>query len=1280
MAQKSQVHTLKLQRLSLWIKRFNSPSQGSFGSPKKTFLAVNRIKVQHSFVEKNRLLSLNHFLKTFLPSFLLIATIGNLTACSYKSPAVEEPVPVENEIPKSFFVNTNTDAQRKMNIDSKNTKKFLCGWASEMEVGPSAHWFYTNNVIMTEHCNLTFEVTESALIGKLINPSFPNDPSRWQIALQIPISSHHYVEREKDSAGRDTQRVIRNSSRSHWSARPNMLLNFENINLEGVFRSGESQYGMYHGNIKVSKIEWDQKNGFLGFTIEKAIGNGDYARVRFNIKEFKTNSQFVETPFNDKNYKYMNVLHVLGQKLNGVNPILKAGHWDLSKKIEIRLWNFPEKYKDLMKEIVGEWNEIFHKNGSTPLSDGPFVVSDTPAEHAFDLRYPTIAWISDERISEYSPLGVGMTIADVSNGEIKWGMITLYGGYLETYMKSYLDTSSGSSLTAKTIRLAKSLVEYIKKPKMLRDYDFGQALQNATVSDSLIKTFNPAADLSRAQGSSANSGKTQGSGIDQSLASYFQSKNTLEKLLSYNKVLAQKIQSQAQSRIQNEDLTQLLRSEFLKAKNSDQPSNDSLNSENFENQISSAKAPKTSVEFKSQLMKKYSGPGFCHDRLVKDVMPAMTAALGKTNESAGSLANDEKRLRHLVKELISHEYGHFLGLGHQFKESILPAKGKVPDSIYNSLASLANEQNHYTNYTSVMGYRNPKTELHDKSTLKPGPHDELVLRFLYNQEYSTFKTGDAQFTFAKVPVNGIIPEFNKDKPEFKTSYFPQCNDLDASYGFDPFCNRFDMGHNATSIVQFYFDDLRATLPQSVVAFTDTRGDAQEAEGRLWTRSLNTLSRVRIFYDYMRVYYKDQFDEIRADEDALMNFSQSCQQNNIEAISHPKLKKIFSEKPELIDLCRANALALKKMKELVTIKGPDYTKMDITKHISPGGLSGGEAERDYSQILGTWKELSVFPLKYASLMALSEPSAWVMFDGQILPNFLYSTPQTLFSYMYIYPREYTDVMASNLKMNLQFAGPESPKTALGRSITSMLWMNWTANYENKDAGLFPESYKEKIRSQQAFDVGVVALILKGNSKNSGSPDRIVSWTGELFDFASNKSVPLSSAFLLPKGKVIATASDMILFPITTYMPYLQKEGYVYAYKLQLNQTNQQDGLSDLSAKKDLADHGERLIMNCLNGQDNGLKAFFNSTNPHFEGFRTSEGLAQSDELKKQFLDSVDQAFDIYYSNKSPQNGSKILAVDPDRMTCSESLRGIGLLISAGAIMNGYLLPETFDYIQ
>ncbi len=1214
-----------------------------------------------------------HLQQPFSVFALTLVIAATINACSYKSPSVEEIAPVDNaDIPKSFFVTTEVDAKTKQTINVP--KKFMCGWASEMEVGRASEYAYTNNAISTEHCNLVFEITEHKLIGKLINPSFANDPSRWEIVLTIPISSHHYVERDKDGAGRETNKEIRNSGRSHWSARPYMNLELAGINLEGKFQSQESWWGMRNlGNINVDKVEWDMKNGFLGFTLQKGTAGGSYAAVRFNIKEFQTNPNFKKTPFNDQNYRKMNVLHVIGEKVKGIYPILHAAHWDVTKKIEIRLWEVPEKYKDLVKEIVGEWNDVLRKADATTLSEGPFVVSETPAKHAFDLRYPTIAWVADEKISTYSPLGIGMALADVSNGEIKWGMITLYGGYIEKYMKSYLDTSS--SLGSKAGKFAKSLLAFTKIPAF-KDAppEFDKLSLSLPAQDSTIAKFMRFFDSKENQDLAA-SNKEAAKAIMNSQA------QAAKELLGMTKnqalTVARNAIATTKQVTSDKGLEKVLKSEFLgkfsKAETFSASENPFVTMANQQKTFDAA-------GLQNEIREKYQGNVFDMDRTFADMIPVWSKELGKTADSAGGgIENDEKTLRHLVKELITHEYGHFLGLGHQFKENILPAKGSVPEDIYSALAEKATAQNNYTNYTSVMGYRNPRVELKEAGPIKPGPHDELVIRFLYRQQYSTFKAGDKEFTFVDVPQDGIIPETNPAKPEYKTTYFEQCNDIQASLAMDPYCNRFDSGATATDIVRTYFSDLNANLIPSLYAFTDARGgNSEEAEGHLWMKSLTTLSRVRVFYDYMRLYFKPQFDLIRNDERALMQFSAACQMRT-EDIQHPTLKKIFSESPQLKDLCAANALALAEIKALVSLKVSDFTKMNVKSQFIPGGMDGGDASRDWSRFLGSWVELSGLPLKYSSLMALTTATPWIVFGENMWPHFMYSGPEAGFSYMYLYPNEYTKIMAANARYNLKFASlGQSDRTTMGRSVLAMGWMNYIGQSESNDKALFPSEYGDRIRKQQEFNLGMVAIILKGVKRENGSPNKAVRWDGEIYDMAVDKPIPISSAYILPGGSVIASAAGMFLYPITKFVPFSDFGGYVLAYKLNYDQEDTDEmSLSDIGVKKDLKDIHDDLMQACVigtDGKNNGLSSYFSTDNLDFQGFTMGTTLERSLDKKKEFMTSIDKAFADYYSAK------RYGANAPKPETCQESLRGIGLLISSAAVLNGYWLPEVMGYVQ
>ncbi|MBC7742644.1 MAG: hypothetical protein H7061_10630 [Bdellovibrionaceae bacterium] len=1189
-----------------------------------------------------------------IESFKILNTIVGLSlifavGCTYKSPATEYPIPSNQGVDKSFFVTSKIDPKTGKEISVPKT--FLCGWASEMETGWSAEYGYTNNALVPDHCNLVFEITESVIYGKLINPSFPDDPSRWENVIAINIKSHYYLENDKDDNGKDKKKVIKNSDRSHWSARPFMDLDFENINFKYKWKS-MFDYGSNIAN-KIKDVEWDNDKGFLAFTLEHATYGSHHARIRFNFKEFKHNPEFKSTPFNDQNYKRMNVLHIIGEKINGVHPILHAAHWDLNTQHEIRMWQVPEEYKAVVKEVVADWNETFRKIGAVEAGRDLFWVNDKEAEHAFDLRYSSIAWVADDKISTYSPLGIGMAIADVKNGEIKWGMITLYGGYIEKYIKSYAPNATGGSALSKMASqvLGKALIpQNLELPLKLKQLSLTSPMTMTQHQSELASQTLMAAFMAQQKQKGLKKPTTESEIED--------SKKSAAALPAHIQSMFSEMINQSQSQISKSQMQQantnyadiIRKSLFPSVKKEDLEEQKKLSNTKEKDILSSA------------------SPQFCNGRTFADVGPGWAEG---SRQLKGSLEVDKKVLRHVVKELITHEYGHFLGLGHQFKENILPTKGTVPDTVYKNLAAEANAEAGFTNYTSVMGYRNPRSEIADyKKNILPGPQDELVLRFLYKLEYSTFKTGDADFTFADVPKNGIIPDAIPGKQDYKTTYFPQCNDLEASYSLDPFCNRFDRGYDAVTIVQNYFSDLKDTMTQSMFAFTDAKGGCAECvEGALWRSSLRTMGRVRLFYDYMRLYYKNEFDQIRNDEEALFEFSTACKSKDIKSNS---LKRIFADKPDLKVLCQANGIALDEFKKLVSKKVVDFTKKDFSERFSPGGMDGGDAERDYSRITGSWTEMTGQPMKISALYALTTGVPWVADYGFSVP--LFDDPNLKFSYSFLYPKEYTQVIASNVRNNMRFASlGENEKTSMGSSLISMSWFNYEGQNGNNDANLFPPQFVEKIRNQGKFEFSAVAIIMKGRKKEDNT-NYVDAFDGEVYDFNTSKSTPLTNAYLLPGGLVVVNTPNMFLYPITRFAPFSDTEGYVFAYKLDYFR-DPMDPLADVSVKNDLNDLNNQLVDACVmgaNGVSNGLSHFFSSSVPEFKGFKMTTGLARGE--RKEFLDSIEDAYKTYYAYPKFKNAP------PTPKTCLESLRGLGLIISSAAVLNGFWLPEVMDYIQ
>ncbi|OQW46566.1 MAG: hypothetical protein A4S09_05125 [Proteobacteria bacterium SG_bin7] len=1183
---------------------------------------------------------------------LLVGSLLTLSHCTFRIPATDVPKPDQQNIEKSFFVNS-----------SGKPKTFMCGWASINEVGVVSEYNQIHNAAITNHCNIQFFITETNLLGKMINPSFPNDPGRWQTAVKIPIKSHYYFEREKDQNGRDTTRFVENSSRSHWSARPYIKLDLAGISILksdfGLLGFDPEQGGAVAQQINaVDDIEWDTKNGFLGFTVQASApkyGSENQGLFRINFLEFEHNTRFKKTRTNDRNYTYFNALHIMGEKVDGVYPLLYAAHWDLSKTHEVYLNGFPPEYVDIAAEVVDEWNELFASvPGLMPKGHKPFVLNKSKSKHIFDLRKTAITWTSDVKISgaPASPLGIGEVVADVRNGEILWASINLYGGTLINSIKAVSPVSStgftNNNNFADFIFNSKLIPSSLSLPSGVLPFSLATG---ETSLQNFAEKLRPFVDTAL---------------YNSKLAEAEKSVEKIDKASVLNT-----IRSELQSRFLPENMVKHIMSGLQAeiAKKSFE-TNSFFASDSYRKRLVEM-LPKSNLKAKDEKSEnEYSNNSFLHllhpktfdiDRTVQDVAPGWASAIS-------ALKKDHNlAVRSIVKELITHEYGHIMGLGHQFKENILPHPDKVPHEIYESLARKATPEGHFTNFTSVMGYRNPRTEIADDyKNIKPGPQDRLVVAFLYGQKYATFKKGDTDFRFVNMPAEGtgIIPENDPKDPEYKTSYFPQCNDIDASLSLDPYCNRWDTGNTARQIVENYLVELRDLTP-TLFSLTDVRGgNADAAEAQLWKKSIGTFGRVRVFYDYMRHKFKKQFDRVKKNEKALYAFSKACSSER----EVSEWDEIFAEEPELKELCAVNRAVLNEIIKNVGLNTSDYTKMDSDNRYVPGGISGGDAGRDFGRAYGTWVELNGLIIKLASTLALVTPFPWVQLGNSMMGIPTYNTPDERYVYSSLYPVEYTKAISNVIKRNLHFATLNpNERTRMGQAAFALSGLLQLGQYNN-DKNFFGTQYLEKINSQTKFNLSIVAIILNGYKKD-GKVDRVDRFSGQVFDFQADKSIPLSSdVYLLPEGQVIAKSEDMFLFPITNFQLFSDTSGYVVAYKIDYYKDDNQ--LSKVSVKTELKDLYDQLLSNCIDEKKNGLSSFFNKTEPKFEGFyMPTDLLKDSVEKGKLFRESINSAFEEYRKSKGVSHE-----------VCSEAIRGLGLIISSAAVVSGNWIPEIRFYLQ
>ncbi|MEO0335690.1 MAG: hypothetical protein AAF202_04825, partial [Pseudomonadota bacterium] len=753
-----------------------------------------------------------------------------IQGCTLRKPKSEKPVPNIQNVKKSFFLNSGSG--KGFSIQNATPKTFLCGWAAESSSGEHSPWLMTN-YNYAAHCNVQFRIFKDQLVAYLVNPSRTTD--KWLPLISIGISKHFYRENPRDANGRDSINVAE-VERSDWEARPQMALNLASVKIhrESPFYCANGAYSTQ--GVLEDTIDWDKENGFLGFTLKMTNdcgwGHGYTGNVRFNFMQFEHNPNFEKTPYNAASSSHFNILHLLGTRHDGMNKEaveIYGAKWDLNKKHTIYINQFPEEYQHIGVEVVELWNDAFEEiykeiNGDSS-SVRPFVPKVENLKHSFDLRKSALTWIQDKREHYGAPLGVGMVNSDVRNGEIIWGGVTIWGETIRKMVNAYQPTASLFS-------------------GQFADESVNLALANH-------RAFNPNAQApfqNLVSNLYIDPAESLDSGVHIAKERFAEIKNQYDIDLEAGDAPPEQLLEELKFILRADVLENiqvmvgpLLQAQLTLQQTAEQ-SKEIFFSENFDplnysttssladtaqmlSAIPMAKPIMTaeqlanpsaltvdniSTSIESSLDFHYSTNAmFDYDRTVGEVATGWAQAIHNGH-------NVHQVRKSVIKDLVLHEVGHMVGLGHNFKENIIPPVGTVPKHHIDHLASFNNDEQGYIQMTTVMGYRSGYTEaVTPYEHLKPGPMDKLVLRYLYGKQVAMFQYGDTtseDFTFSPIPDDGkiltYIPPEERVEGEWYPSYFPACNDYYASTGGDPYCKRWDRGGDAISLVRNHFRQFR----------------------------------------------------------------------------------------------------------------------------------------------------------------------------------------------------------------------------------------------------------------------------------------------------------------------------------------------------------------------------------------------------------------------------------------------------------------------------------------
>ncbi len=850
-----------------------------------------------------------------IPSMILSLSVFLVTSCSYVTPEAENPNPellsTENcsvregvlSCKKSFFGYEINESGLSVDYQPKT---WLCGWAP---VTQSGGWQgaggLSNTPYRSRHCNVEMRIAKDgqSLQAKLINLNFPGDFERWQTLFSIPITQHFYYEKDVDSRGRELNRYKKVADRANWKLRPWIDLDIKNIQFEDIFKQ---PYGFWGGRMTDAfDVEATQEDGDKAFfAFSGSMRHGLYGSLiahtfRFNFLEIKDNPNFKPTPYNSRNAKHMNILHILGYQPTGnrAQEVNWAAHWDISKPVEFCLNGFPEDnrgYRDIGAEVIDEMNKAMEKIGAVPAGQKAFVVSKRKMKYHFDLRCPAITWVDDPILSFRAPLGIGLVNTNIKTGEILWGGAVIWGGLID-YIVNRDSESTADALAHQT----HAMLQDIEMAKHNPYYEDLSAQLNLSNWSRGFKNLNDFVGVSMNQHNAG--GQSTIADVRDRLTQQLQQFEGAEE--AQKQELMREMMSQLEDitavgnlNIEGHDIAPLSMTDddlLFDSSYAQVSENDFLSDLNqaagLEKKVSYNEQETESrdlvlgasmtMEKAEQLVREFlsdQSMAYDADNRVENHYDAVSAAVA-------GMSGMEKlaAAQSFIKNVTLHELGHVVGLGHQFEGNRMPEKGMVPAKVYNELAA---EVDNRLNYTSIMDYMSGHTEVslpRDKVVM--GAQDELTLAYLYKQQYSSYKAGDENWKFFDVPANGVIPNQTMDDGNvYQTRYMPQCSDIEAWLATSPYCRRWDRGHDAPTLVEENLKEYTDSFVSRLNSFTEaTGGNPFWARYRLWSSTYNLMNYNRTFYDQMRYQltnnevYLEVFDKIKKDESALLNFSKAC---------------------------------------------------------------------------------------------------------------------------------------------------------------------------------------------------------------------------------------------------------------------------------------------------------------------------------------------------------------------------------------------------------------------
>ncbi len=1253
-----------------------------------------------------------------------------LTACDVNKRDPETPAPTVKRVKSDFFFEYSADRS------TFKSRRFLFGMATEDKTGVYRditmdhfnHYSYGSS-------NIEFDFNEEGtkLIGRLVNPTYPNNKNKWQVLLTFDVSRSYYQENRVDGSGRTSNDQIERTDRSHPHARTYIDIELSSLRFENNVLIGPYAGLGLRQIQKIEDVEWSIDEKFLAFTAVStnvALGSNAQTIDRVNfLRMEKRPDDFEVTRYNKFNDEHVQILYTLGSRPNHYGEDLKAVHWDINEKTKkthtIYLHNFPSEYLQIAKDSVESWNDTFQD----VVGYRPFKTEVWESKYHFDLRRHVIHWVDDIRLSAAGPLGVANIAADVETGQVLWTGSIVWGGLLDRYAGRYVPSSSvaGFASYASNSHSMQNLIAANRSAwstplahPSLETYfsDFTDYLTdrvtdlNQRVIEQRIEEYNAGVDAAVERNEITEQEATinkQQFALEarspEDLFSAQQQLNTLRESLQMDPVNDVDLDD-AYAGLQQSPFTFNQMLEELGMETSSTENNAPLymgmidpQSEFFEQLPENLKNRAMQVP---NGFYKYTHDGdYSAFQAIQSINSGISELL-----SSGQIVDIEEVKRGMIRGTLVHEIGHTLGLGHNFKANIMPEKGSVPNSIFTPLEekakekrtdSAGNEQEKMINSSSIMGYADGLTDaLTPYEDHVPGPNDISRIRLLYKQEYPMYdKTSDGQsdYVWVKLENDGrILPQKTINGKVHTPGYLPNCNDTEATFYLDPFCNRHDRGYNAQTLMNSYFDRYWDYLQQSLESNIDSlrSRNYRAIEGYLWWMSARVMNRGRLFHDYMRNKYRSEIEKLDVGGmdtyHNILQFSQSCRdlsgKDEDELASrkeNPKYGRFIEERSdgklkinEFGDLCIATAKYFDQLNELLQLEGKEYTQVDYFNTLTPGGIRSGDTVSDYSQVFGSWKRLSLLPIKFKIIQNMILPFTTMTLGGRDYPMYVYGREDTSFSMSTLYPKEYLKVIRSYVESTVNIDDP-TVEPSISRSL---YYLGYFLRFQSstRDYEIFPSEILDSVSKLTRFRFSP-ALIQIDATKEDGSA-YAKSFKGSIYNqYNSSGRETLGNIYLYTFDRIVMNAqnNNSLALQVSPVRWRTPSAGISLAIKLDYAPNYNFEELEVYSPRKFFTDNYTDTLQKCVKGDnaalDNGLESYFNTNNEDFEGILIPFNIDSRSSAYREVNDSIISNLDQFAEAKNF-----------DLRNCENAIKTQTVLVLSAAMMMGYVFPETLKYYE